>query len=207
MADLTCPFCGEPVPESAPLCLTCGGPLLTAAPRGPAPVWVQGPVGDAETAVGPLPAGRENCPKCGADVPDPGNLVCVECLEPLGREPERAEPVMGTRRDTAPALRLEFPGGRVTVPAGGSVVLGRDPAISDHAQVFTRFENVSRLHATVAVDPGGTCWVRDENSTNGTFVNGSRAGAGARIPLRAGDRLRLAADVEARVELDEDGHG
>ncbi|GAA0991585.1 FHA domain-containing protein [Acrocarpospora macrocephala] len=187
MADLICPFCGNLGPEGAPLCPACGGPLLTAG-----------------TQVGPLPAARAGCPECGAEIPDPGNLVCVECLKPLTRPQDRAA---GTRRDAPRALLLEFPGGLVTVPPGGSAVLGRDPAISDYARVFQRFENVSRLHATLRVDHGGSAWVRDEGSTNGTFVNGVPAVTGEAISLHDGDLLRLAADVEARVRLGEDTHG
>ncbi len=50
-----------------------------------------------------------------------------------------------------------------------------------------RFEDsgLSRLHATVYRD-GDRVWVVDENSTNGTFVNGERV-AGAGTPLRSGD--------------------
>ncbi|GAA0390504.1 hypothetical protein Acor_47230 [Acrocarpospora corrugata] len=223
MADLTCPYCGNPAPETAPLCPTCGGPLLTgetgqsgqpgqdsqAGQLGHAGQLGQG--GQAgepgKTRIGPLPARRDGCPACGADIPDPGNLVCVECLEPLGRTPDRREPVAGTRRDRPRTLLLDFPGGRVTVPPGGTETLGRDPAAGGSAQVFQRFENISRRHATLGVDPGGSAWIRDENSTNGTFVNGVPIRPGARTSLHDGDLLRLAADVEARVRLRENADG
>jgi pSer/pThr/pTyr-binding forkhead associated (FHA) protein len=51
-----------------------------------------------------------------------------------------------------------------------SVTIGRDP----DADIVLDNMGVSRIHARIeCVD--GTCFVRDEGSSNGTFVNGSRA--------------------------------
>ena len=41
----------------------------------------------------------------------------------------------------------------------------------------------------------------DENSTNGTFVNGDRVLPGIAVRLADGDVVRLAADVSAEVML------
>jgi pSer/pThr/pTyr-binding forkhead associated (FHA) protein len=131
------------------------------------------------------------------------DVICPFCGN-LGPESAPLCPACGGPLLTGGTLLLEFPGGRVTVPPGDSIVLGRDPAISDCARVFQRFENVSRLHATLRVEPGGAAWVRDEGSTNGTFVNGVPAVTGEAISLHDGDLLRLAADVAARVRLRED---
>jgi pSer/pThr/pTyr-binding forkhead associated (FHA) protein len=56
----------------------------------------------------------------------------------------------------------------VDIPAGTSVLLGRDPAESLVAAAFARFDNVSRRHATVQVDDASHATIRDEGSTNGT---------------------------------------
>ena len=69
------------------------------------------------------------------------------------------------------------------------------------AAAFASFENVSRRHATVIVDDGGRASIRDENSTNGTFVNGDRVLPGNAVRLADGDIVRLAADVSAEVTL------
>ena len=98
-------------------------------------------------------------------------------------------------------LRLAFPTGNVEVPAGTSLLLGRDPAESLVAAAFSQFENVSRRHATVTMDDAGHATIRDENSTNGTFVNGDRVLPGNTVRLADGDRVRLAADVAADVML------
>src|SRR5207302_7445479 len=98
-------------------------------------------------------------------------------------------------------LRISFPTGNVDIPAGTSVLLGRDPAESLVAAAFARFDNVSRRHATVQVDDLGHATIRDENSTNGTYVNDDRVLPGTDVRLVDGDRVRLAADVTGHVSL------
>lgn len=193
MADVNCPFCGEPVPSGVPLCPACGGQISAAA-----------------TILAPLPGvagqGPTACPRCAAPIPDPANLICVSCLEPFDR-PDRsgaASPaVAATRRERPRTLVLDFPTGRVTVRPGSSVLLGRAPEAGACARVFRTCDNVSRHHASLGVEADGSAWVRDENSTNGTYINGAQVRAGTRTPLRDGDLLRLASDVEARVRLTE----
>lgn len=53
-------------------------------------------------------------------------------------------------------------------------------------------DEVSRYHATVWVH-GGQVYIRDEHSTNGTWVNERRITAPT--PLRPGDRIRLGRTV------------
>jgi len=65
-------------------------------------------------------------------------------------------------------LRLSFPAGNVEIPAGTSLVLGRDPEESLVAAAFADYDNVSRRHATVTVSDSGNATIRDERSTNGT---------------------------------------
>ena len=50
-------------------------------------------------------------------------------------------------------------------------------------------DGLSRLHAVIYRD-GERIWIVDENSTNGTFVNGERAAATG-TPLRDGDRIKI----------------
>jgi pSer/pThr/pTyr-binding forkhead associated (FHA) protein len=98
-------------------------------------------------------------------------------------------------------MRITFPTGNVDIPAGTSVLLGRDPAESLVAAAFARFDNVSRRHATIQVDDFGHASITDENSTNGTFVNDDRVLPGTEVRLVDGDRVRLAADVTGDVSL------
>ena len=134
------------------------------------------------------------CPNCGAQVQDPADVVCVQCRQPLPGP-------TGRRRISQVVLRIAFPTGNVDVPAGTSVILGRDPAQSLVAAAFNQYDNVSRRHATVMVDDEGRASIRDEGSTNGTFVNGDRVLPGSEVRLVDGDRIRLAADVTGDVSL------
>ncbi|MFC9972717.1 FHA domain-containing protein, partial [Spirillospora sp. NPDC127200] len=128
------------------------------------------------------------CPYCEAVLSNPSAAQCESCLRPL--------PQKGT-----PVLRMHFPTGELKVSVGQHLVLGRDAGQSPVAATFTQYDNVSRRHSTVWLDPSGTAWVRDEGSTNGTFVNGERLPRGVEAPLRDGDQLRLAADVTGTVQL------
>jgi len=152
------------------------------------------------------------------------DLICFTCGTNLPRrgpvEGEAAPPTVmqeflrsGTPPAKPPAtgpispvvLRLAFPAGNVDVPAGTSLVLGRDPAESLVAAAFAAYENVSRRHATITVSDTGQATIRDEYSTNGTFVNDDRVLPGTDVRISDGDRVRLAADVAADVSLP--GHG
>ena len=66
---------------------------------------------------------------------------------------------------------------------------------------MTANDNVSRRHATVAVEPDGSTWVQDESPTNGTFIDGLRITPGAKVRLTDGAELRLASDVRASVSI------
>ncbi len=154
------------------------------------------------------------CPNCAAEV-KPDDLICFTCGANLPRSSPRDDdyPAPTTvmqeylrpderSRSISPAvLRLSFPTGNVEVPAGTTLLLGRDPAESLVAAAFANFENVSRRHATVSMDDSGRASIRDENSTNGTFVNGDRVLPGIAVRLADGDIVRLAADVSAEVML------
>ena len=73
--------------------------------------------------------GRPICPTCGAVVQDPADVVCAQCNQPLPGARRRISPVV---------LRISFPTGNVDVPAGTSVILGRDPAQSLVAAAFAQ---------------------------------------------------------------------
>jgi pSer/pThr/pTyr-binding forkhead associated (FHA) protein len=154
------------------------------------------------------------CPACSAQV-GPDDLICYTCGAnlPKSRHGDTDAPlpvtvaqkaVSNPRQTSAissTVLRISFPSGNVEVPAGTSVMLGRDPAESLVAAAFEGHENVSRRHALITVDDGGRATIRDENSTNGTFVNGDRLLPGLEVRLVDGDTIRLAADVTGDVVL------
>ncbi len=186
MASLSCPDCGVTVQPEDLICFRCGANLPYAS----------GPDDDVLTPTVSQkfirPGADARCPRCGAAVPDPADVICPRCGEPL---------TSGVRRISPVVMRITFPTGNVDIPAGTSVLLGRDPAESLVAAAFARFDNVSRRHATVKVDDFGHATIRDENSTNGTYVNDDRVLPGTEVRLVDGDRVRLAADVTGSVSL------
>jgi pSer/pThr/pTyr-binding forkhead associated (FHA) protein len=64
-----------------------------------------------------------------------------------------------------------------------------------------RFEDrgLSRLHATVYRE-GDRIWIVDENSSNGTFVNGEKVGPNG-TPLKDGDTIKIGNTTSLFVEL------
>ena len=190
MASLSCPDCGVRVQPEDLICFRCGANLPHAS-------------GSDDDLLTPTISQRfitpgdplASCPRCGTPVSDAADVVCNTCGEPL--------PTGRRRRISPVVMRITFPPGNVDIPAGTSVLLGRDPAESLVAAAFAHFDNVSRRHATVLVDDAGHASIRDENSTNGTFVNDDRVLPGAEVRLVDGDRVRLAADVTGDVSLPE----
>lgn len=70
---------------------------------------------------------------------------------------------------------------------GASARLGRDPSLD--ISFDPDDDVISAFHARVWRDAGGTWWLEDLGSTNGTWLNGRRIGAAEQ--LRGGDRFTL----------------
>lgn len=75
--------------------------------------------------------------------------------------------------------------------------IGRTPA----AQLVLDDEGLSRVNTTIFRE-GDEILVTDEDSTNGTFLNGERL-SGRPALLRNGDRLKLGSHTEIRIEIDD----
>jgi hypothetical protein len=193
MATLTCPACTAEVQQDDLICFTCGANLPRDRPLNepdtPPTVMQEYLRRDGAAAA---PEGPSACPHCGAAIREPSSVLCAVCGQTLPQPAGVISPVV---------LRLSFPTGNVEVPAGTSLVLGRDPEESLVAAAFADYDNVSRRHATVTVSDAGRATIRDERSTNGTFVNGDRVLPGTEARLADGDSVRLAGDVTAEVSL------
>ena len=74
---------------------------------------------------------------------------------------------------------------------------------TDLASVKLEDTGLSRVNTTFFVDEGELL-VADENSTNGTFLNGQRIEGRPRV-LRDGDRLKIGTFTEIRIEISEGG--
>jgi hypothetical protein len=82
----------------------------------------------------------------------------------------------------------------VPLPARGSFVLGR----SRSCDLTLTSPDASRRHAEIAAE-GGRFLLRDLGSTNGTWVNGERAGE--RV-LESGDRIDIGGEILTFCEVD-----
>jgi hypothetical protein len=166
-----------------------GGYGSPPTPHMPPPREPAMPGGESTAAFTPF------CPHCGAEIPDIGNPVCVQCLRPLNDHGG------GAGGPQQVSVVVTFSSSDLQVHPGQELVLGRDPVHSPVAGTFSHFDNVSRRHATIGIDNNGQPWVRDERSTNGTFVNDRRLQPGEQTSLRDGDSLRLAADARGQVRI------
>ena len=178
--SMICAGCddGQLLGDEVTMCPECFGPLEHFTSSEP-PRPTEAPVPEEER-----PTDELRCWNCGDSVPDPGN---IECLNPSCR-----------RSLTPPALLLRFPRGSVELGPGELRPLGR---LGEFRWVFRDNANVSRMHALVGVERSGSAWIEPLPTPNGTWLDGSELKNERRYPLRHGQRLRLAADVEAEVRL------
>lgn len=111
---------------------------------------------------------------------------------PMGGE---TEVLVGAGRQTVLCLEdINQPGRRFEVPLLNSLVIGKNPQL---CQVVIDYDKtVSKRHCEIYTD-GSMYRIRDLGSTNGTFVNGMRAGDGMDLP--GGSILQLGR-VELRVQ-------
>ncbi len=87
--------------------------------------------------------------------------------------------------------------GVFTVNAGAEVRVGRD---ATQCGIVLGEGRISSVHATVKLD-GGQLLLRDENSNNGTHVNGTRLAPGIWMPVPPGSMVRFG-PVELSVRID-----
>jgi hypothetical protein len=131
LATLTCPACAAAVQQDDLICFTCGAnlprPEQPDEPTIPPTVMQESLRREGATASSLAPA---VCPNCAAAIPDRSLLACPACHRRLPRSSGPISPVV---------LRLSFPTGNVDVPAGTSLVLGRDPGESLVAAAFFHY--------------------------------------------------------------------
>ncbi len=88
----------------------------------------------------------------------------------------------------APRLVERKPNGREFDLSKERLTIGRHR----ESDVFLEDLAVSRLHTTITRDGSGRYILRDENSANGTYVNGQRVGEQA---LKDGDEVQVGQTV------------
>ncbi|MDL4815008.1 FHA domain-containing protein [Actinomadura opuntiae] len=175
MNELVCANCGAAATDdvTCPECGSIADYRVSDAPAATASHDVTAAQAGTEAPGGGDPAGRP---------------------APQAPGPEPAPRAGNAATATLSVLNLAYvftTGEKVSVPPGGSSLLGRDPEFSEAARFLEKDGLVSRRHATIGLDEDGTPWIRDEYSLNGTFVNGERMPAGDRRTLRHEDKVRI----------------
>jgi predicted Zn finger-like uncharacterized protein len=157
-----------------------------------------------DSRFGAVRAKRFKCPKCGHvfEVANPGQVAAgaVEAPSrpptgPIMPEEEPTPPALApaarttAKRDRAAMLiaaGLQVPGmppglrfslAFLTGPQASTVQVLENPLTiigREEGDVVTRDPETSRRHATIEIHRDGTVWINDQESTNGTLVNGER---------------------------------
>ncbi|HEX9959972.1 MAG TPA: FHA domain-containing protein [Pyrinomonadaceae bacterium] len=99
-----------------------------------------------------------------------------------------------------PEVFLTYPtpeGSREIALGGDRISMGR----GSDADLRFDDDGLSRLHATIHRE-GEKVWILDENSTNGTFVNGEKVPP-AGTPLHDGDRVKIGHYTDLRIRFAE----
>ncbi|WP_158079889.1 FHA domain-containing protein [Archangium sp. Cb G35] len=125
---------------------------------------------------------------------------------PPAAEPPPAQP------EPPPAAPAAWKDPFATLPETRLVVSkgppGLEPFYRVHKSTFTigarqgemdlavNLPQLSGHHATVQLFKGGNVFVKDEHSTNGTFVDGRRLNPGERVQVRPGQIIRLSQHLE-----------
>lgn len=113
------------------------------------------------------------------------------------KDPEKKEET--PQRQTPPSSKVPQSGRTLRCDRGAlagksyiledKLIIGRDP--SQCNVVFAKdTPGVSRVHCTLCYNEIGVT-VRDENSSNGTFVDGKRIAAGVDVPFHRGHKLGI----------------
>ncbi|HEX8983394.1 MAG TPA: FHA domain-containing protein [Ktedonobacterales bacterium] len=157
-----------------------------AAPSQPA--WsAQNPM-PSQPAWGAPQQAAPSQPAWGAQNPMPSQPAAPS--QPAWGAQPAAQPAWGAQPAGMPRLVERKPDG-----AGREFDLRKDRlTIGRHREsdVFLEDLAVSRLHTTVSHDPSGRFILRDENSANGTYVNGQRV---SEHLLQEGDEVQVGQSV------------
>lgn len=137
----------------------------------------------------------------------------------LAKPPDVSEsaspPVMPVAKESSPALAesplpwdlprtfLEVVGGGQWLTDPRYAIFKRELSIGgDRSQgldLFIEHPGVSGHHCTVQLFPRGDVWVRDETSSNGTFVDGVRIPSGGKCKVDIGSEVRLGSEIRFKL--------
>ena len=162
------PFGGRPIPPMPPMPQAHQMPEMPQNPQGqPVPPMPEMPQNPQGQPVPPMPQMQP--------VPPMPQMQPVPPMPQIPPMPQ-AQPVQGNPFDGAPApyfLRVKT-GERISLDKA-EFKIGHKARLVDYA--ITDNSAISRVHCVIT-KRNGVCFIRDNKSTNGTFVNGEELKAG-----------------------------
>ena len=162
------PFGGNPIPPMPPMPQAHQMPEMPQNPQGqPVPPMPEMPQNPQGQPVPPMPQMQPVPP-----------MPQMQPVPPMPQTPPmpQAQPVQGNPFDGAPApyfLRVKT-GERISLDKA-EFKIGHKARLVDYA--ITDNSAISRVHCVIT-KRNGVCFIRDNKSTNGTFVNGEELKAG-----------------------------
>jgi pSer/pThr/pTyr-binding forkhead associated (FHA) protein len=126
----------------------------------------------------------------------PAGEYGLTMAQPAAQQPA-PDPYGGASPAAVTRALLSGPSGVHTVNAGVDFAVGSDSA---RCQIMLNEPRISGVHATLRVD-AGQLYVRDEQSNNGTFVDGHRLAPNVWTAAPAGSTLRFG-PVEFNIRLE-----
>lgn len=113
------------------------------------------------------------------------------------RESVLAAAIGATYRSGIPQLFLVNDSLHLRLAGTNGALIGRRAGI--YSQFLSPYSYISGTHAQLYYNQN-TWLIEDKNSSNGTYVNGSRLNAGETRPIHNGDLVQFA-NIEFRVEI------
>jgi len=189
MATMTCDNCPANVDPGDPVCRSCGFPAPARQADTTAPTTRHGGVAPNETMATP-PVAATPCDHSGSK---PDAVICTVC-----GNPRTATDIAAT--DRRRRAILSFPWGDHIMVVGEVVDVGRE--VGPFERFLEPYLTVGRRHASLRLTGSGALLVRDHDSTNGTFVDGTRCESTGEVEVSTGAELRFSSVVRVLVRFE-----
>jgi hypothetical protein len=204
---MKCSYCGQETPEGELFCSNCGmklgGEPGVPPPAQPAPSALVEPGGVRCENCGMMnPQGASVCAGCNQPLKEPVPGVCPQCG--FDKNPENAKFCMNcgvqlpveeeiSPRPTMPAAKLVLPSTREILVTEQETIIGRGDFLQEMSPEEAKY--VSREQLTIFFEDE-KYYVLDENSTNGTKLNGVEIKGSGKKELKDNDRIVLADTIK-----------
>ena len=190
LKDVVCPACGFPIARSTRVVRADPATTMSDAP-------VDG--GSKVIAASDPPTSEASPPvmsRCDHVGTPGGAVTCLRCGEPV------STPRRGTAQRDEPLRRavLVFPWGEHALGPGQVVDVGRE--VGPLERFLEPYGTVGRRHATLRLTDRGVLLLRDNASTNGTFVNGVRCAPTGEVEVADGAELRFSTTLRVQVRYE-----